>query len=225
MRSSLIVIASTDVPNFDLISLAAAKAEFGITDDSEDVSLQARITRASQTIASLSNRVFALQHVIETFNCDDGFVVDRFLGSIIGSGAYIQPSHPLMVSRYPVVAIESISVDDVEIDAADYDVHIESGLLWRVAGGIWSGKVVVTYSGGYDLPEESPGALQSACLELVTQYRFAGRSSDSSYQQVREVAYGDRRVVYSTGTSSSAAADPISPTIMGLIALYRRPAM
>ena len=39
--------------------------------------------------------------------------------------------------------------------------------------GRWCGEVVVTYSGGYDLPDDAPALLAQACIEAIKTQRNA----------------------------------------------------
>jgi len=199
MRSFLTVVDSSSAESFDLTTLAIAKAELGITSTSEDDLIEARITRSSKLIADFCNRVFALQSVVETFH--------------IPFGGMRPCEQPLPLARYPVVNLETVEAEGSEVASSDYEFDADTGLLWRANGRNWCGKVVVTYSGGYDLPSDSPAALERACLELIRDMRLQRDSS------IREVEYEGRRVVFA---SSSQTDQQLPLSIQSLIEPYRR---
>jgi len=174
-----------------LISLADFKAELGITTTTEDAANSSRITRASKLIAEECGRRFAMSDAQETF------IFERLERA--------RPRQALALRLYPIIQIFSVTIDGVEVDETEYDFDQDSGLIWLV-DGCWHGRVVVTYSGGYDLPDGAPGALQQACVELVRQFRNSGASLGGVSVQgsgIREIDHGDTRVVFDNGSSSS----------------------
>ncbi len=199
MRSFLTVIEATADPVFDLTTLAIAKAELGINTTGEDDLIEARITRSSKMIADFCNRVFALQSVIETFHTPFG-----------GMRAC---ERPLALSRYPVVSLDTVEADGSEADPSTYEIDVETGLLWRANGQPWSGKIVATYSGGYDLPDDAPAGLERACIELLRDMRLQRDSS------IRSIEYEGRSVTFAT---SSQTDEGLPLSIKNLIEPYRR---
>lgn len=197
MRSFLEEVATTAGVAVDLISLADAKLALAITDTSQDDFISQQITIASQTIASLCDRVFGVSDVIETF------VIDL-----------CERPAALALSRYPVVSVGSVTVDDNELDEADYDAGKTSGLVYRHNGCPWSGRVVVIYSGGYTLPDDAPGALIRACLLLLKE-QVLMRGRDPT---VRQIQHGDESVSFWV----EGAAKPVSDVIDSLITPFRR---
>jgi hypothetical protein len=204
MHSIITVVPATDGPNFDLTTLADVKAELDITGTTQDTALSAQITTWSKVIADYCNRVFAQQHVIETFTNSIRPQPRERLGELV-------------LSRFPVASINSITVDTVALDATDYEFDAEQGMVWRTDGCVWRGKVAVDYVGGYDLPTDAPAALSRACIELVKVQRFMATRD----RTIREVAHGDARVAY-FGPQGAATGGALPPNVIDLISTFRR---
>src|SRR5262249_48089666 len=170
----------------DLITLADLKLALGITGTTEDAELQAAITFQSQIITDYCDRRFGLAQVQETFTLDPGESVRR--------------REALVLSLYPVVSITDVSISGTS--TTDYNFDPVSGRLWLPANqyiyGAWQfygfgpNPVVVSYSGGYDLPAQSPARLQRAIIETINQ----GRQSGNRDPSIREVQHGDTRIAY-----------------------------
>jgi hypothetical protein len=208
---SFLVLQSMANIDTDLITLDDLKLELGITGTAENAALQARITRLSKQIAEYCDRILALIEVEETFAFSAG---NRLCPQARSFGASAQPI-PLVLMQYPVTEIVSLTIDDTEIDPDDYDLNAASGLLWP-RSGLWSGRIVAQYSGGYDLPDGAPATLQSAVIESVRQRR-AFSSHDPA---IREVVHGDTRTSYFSETRSSSYGMPQS--VAESIDLFRR---
>lgn len=199
MHSILEILSeATDSAGPDLISLADLKLALGITDSSEDATLQAAITFQSRIIAEYCDRRFGRAEVLETFTFDPG--------------EYMRTRQALTLSLYPVAEI--IEVSSAGATAADYQLDPASGRVW----GGWSGTVAVVYSGGYDLPEEAPARLQKAVIEAVRE----GQTSGARDPSIREVQHGDTRISYFTSSTSSASPGFLSAPVVDLIRPYRR---
>ncbi len=185
----------------DLVSSEDVVFELGLTLDTDGETLLARqITRVSQLLAAYCDRVFGMVDVIETF---------------VFRGQETDPQ-PLVLWQYPVREISEVLVGGVPV--TDYEFDPSSGRLWRTAGA-WSGRVQVSYSGGFDLPESAPGALASACIEAVRQRRIFAERDPS----VREVSFshGDTstsRGYYSAPDGSSG----FSSSIIDVLLPFRR---
>jgi hypothetical protein len=191
-----IIDESTDSAGPDLVSLADLKLVLGITGSDEDEALQASITFQSRIIAEYCDRRFGRAEAIETFT------FDQYETSLARQA--------LVLKLYPV--LEILSVDGA---TADYTFDPDSGRLW---GGPWSGAVAVTYSGGYDLPEEAPARLTRAVIDAVNESRQSGTRDPT----IREVQHGDTRVAYYTPTLSSGSSSYLSAAVTDLIRPYRR---
>lgn len=187
---------------FDLTTVEAVNAMLGLTSDTgNDTEVATEITAASQIIAAYCNRVFAQETVIETFRIR----------------SYGEHWHSLPLSRYPVSDIGSVYVDDVLLSDIYYECESNSGLLYKI-GGCWSGKVVVTYMGGYSLPDDAPAALARACLEYIKTQRANAKRNLA----VRDVWHNQSRVAYFSGGELGAG---IPTHITDLLAQYKRPAL
>lgn len=216
MRSKIQLIETTDDSGPDLITLADLKLELDITDTADDEVMQNRITRQSKLIAEACNRVFALTYAVETFTFDYGERLSARQG--------------LNLSFYPIVSIESVTEDGVLV--TDFDFDPEKGQLWRTGplgssswcswpGNYFGGSTIaVTYSGGYELPDDAPASLQAACIQAVSD--AAVWASTGLNQAVQRVAHGDSDVRY---FEPSAVQTGLSGSVMDLIRPFRRPGM
>ena len=185
----------------DLVSLEQLKSAIGITVDTEDESLETLITLQSRMIADVCDRPFRLASAVETFS--------------FGRNEVTAPNQALSLRLTPVDEIESVTHGGAEV--TDYQIDKEKGHIW-LTDGSWSGTVVVTYSGGYELPDAAPAGLAMACIEAVRERRFAVSRGDTA---VRDTAHGDTRVSYFSA-SLAAAAGVLSPTVLDLIKPYKR---
>jgi uncharacterized phiE125 gp8 family phage protein len=146
-----------DADSYDLVTLATVKAAMSITGPDEDDFLKSAITQASDVIARHCRRVFALEVVTETLRPD-------------------QSKNDLVLARYPVAEITSVVEGNTTVDPTMYEINVDSGVLRRLAGdgtsdGWWpASRIVVTYSAGFDLPTDTPAALQKAATRLVKAY-------------------------------------------------------
>ena len=192
----------TPAVSYDLTVIQTVRAELGISNNSEDENLRRWIKQASAVIANYCNRVFAEETVAETFRLTTG-------------------QESLLLSRYPVVSIVSVTEYDTVLDPADYEVSAASGVLTRLsndAPACWSaGKIMVTYVAGYALLTDLPYGIEAAAIALVKQMRFAAQRDP----QIRSES-GD-------GLGSSSFFDGLengglSPEVRGLLAEYRKPA-
>jgi hypothetical protein len=142
----------------DLLSLDELKLAMGIppTDTAQDAQLSMWITRFSDVIATTCNRVFAYGQVIERWQC--------------------LQSNRIFLTRYPVKAADVTSItvgpdtSAIELDpATDWILEEPSGKIELL--GNKSQPITVTYSGGFNLPDEAPPALKQACELLVWEWR------------------------------------------------------
>jgi hypothetical protein len=200
MHSILDILDPTD-GSVDLISLDDLKLALGIEGTDEDATLQAQITFQSRIIAEYCNRRLALAEAIEVFTFDPGEV--------------LPVRQALTLSLYPVVTVHEVSTAGAT--AADYDLDPDSGRLWT-DGGWMAGEIAVVYSGGYDLPEQSPARLQKAVIEAINESRTIGARDPS----IRELQHGDVRTSYFTPTLSTASSGYLSAVVTDLIKPYRR---
>lgn len=185
--------------NRDLTTLAAVKAELGDAGVSDD-QLQRFITQASDVIAGYCNRVFAIETVKETF---------RFSAS----------AADIMLRRYPVTEIVSVTMNGQSVDAALYQIDRETGIMDRLecqgAAAWWSGSVVVTYKAGFALPDDLPDGIERACITLVKGYAASG---DRDPMVRSETSDGVGSTDYFSGAGTG-----LPPEVEGLISLHRMP--
>jgi hypothetical protein len=220
MHSILNVVSGSDTPNYDLTTTENVVVALGLDGESDElIEIDAQITFQSQVVASLLGRVLASQDVVETFWTD-------------GSGIHM----PLPLKRFPVTQVDLVTRGGSEVDSSQYQLDAERGLLWFTSDSVRSGqvlgKIAVTYTGGYDLPDDAPAALSAAVIELIREQRrraslsvAAGGAVASG--EVRATQHGDTRVEYSTtsstSSSSSTTAGPIPDSVRFLIEPFRAP--
>lgn len=223
-RSSVTVLEAAD--NFDLATLEFVKQYFAIpfvTDDPADARLQFLITMQSKVIADYCDRVFAYEKVSETIYTQE----TTTLADIATNEALI--SVPL--NRWPVAKINGLTRDgDSLVEGDDYVLDAASGVL---RGKLIGDEIAVTYEAGYNLPDEAPGPLSLAVIDLVRQSYFYG-SRDPMIQSMSDNAAGSIRFFPPPGISSGRSGSsggtqsrgsPLSPTATALCAPYRRPGL
>lgn len=204
-----------------LTTLDRVKRELGITVDTDDLTLEDMVVRASSAIARETRRVFGVETVTETLD---------------GTGTRL-----LGLSRYPVLSVSAVTEDGTAI--TDYSVEdAESGALYRAngwgrSGGLrmWgteaysSGYILpgyqdlrysVTYQAGYALPDAStptlPGAVEQACLETVKAW-YSSRDVDPN---VSSVQVGQLRVSYRDQGGSTMVHEALPAAALGYLRNY-----
>lgn len=186
----------------DLTALATVKDELGLTDNSQDEKLKRHIHQASAMCAKYCDRVFGSEEVTETFRQTSG-----------------QPI--LSLSRYPVSEISEINLDGEEVDADDYEVDEDSGLLYSLSDdvrGDWgSGKIEVTYTGGYELLSGLPHDIEQACIKLVKAL-FHGASRDPTVKS-EDIPGALSQTFWVGGIGDNGA---LPPDVTALLDPYRR---
>ncbi|MGE0701408.1 MAG: phage head-tail connector protein [Hyphomicrobiaceae bacterium] len=178
---------------YDLITVATARAALGIVDQADDATLQGFVSRASGVIASYCNRVFAVETVTETFRLD-------------------RLQEDLLLSRYPVIAVTSIVENGNALTVnTDYEVDAAKGIITRLYNdrAAWwpMCKVTIVYSAGY---ETKPGNLQQACVELVKSY-YLSADRDPMVRSEATEAIG----------STSYYSETLPPNVLGLLGQFR----
>lgn len=207
MRSTFDIVVGSDSDSdgasVALVSLEALKLELGISGTTEDDLNLARIDRQSRLIAEQCERRFAFGTAIETF------IFETCEQTRDGGG--------LPLRLYPIGEISSVTADGAELGDSDFFFEDENGLLFRSNSGRWSGTVVVTYSGGYQLPDDAPARLAQACIEAVRAKRFSATRDPG----VRDVSHGDASVSYFQEASASGESG-LPQIVLDLIKPYRR---
>lgn len=193
---------TTPAESHDLTTLAAVKRELGIIDRSEDESLTAWIARASAAVAEHCNRVFLQESITETFRLSSR-------------------SETLLLSRFPVAAIESITETDAALESGLYELDAKCGLVRRLtafgSATSWPATViVVTYTAGYESIDALPREVEGAAIALVRQYRFAA-------QRDPQLRSEDLDGVGSASYFDGLGASGLSPEIAGLLSKHVKP--
>lgn len=201
MQSVLIV--NTPATSSDLTILANVKAELSLITTAEDVNLATWITQASGACAAYCNRTFGLETVTETFRNRFSYIYRQFDNRV----------EKILLVRNPVVAINSIVQDGTPlVQDVDYQLDPEEGILYRLdpttdAITHWGfSKLVVNYSGGYQLIGSLPYNVERACITQVK----AIRGNASRDQQVKsETIPGVLTTAYwSAGANENGALEP-----------------
>jgi len=159
--------------SYDLCSLDEIKTMLGISlsDTSEDALLATWITQYSDVIATICRRTFAKEKVLETWRGD--------------TMPFDTDNGRMFLTHYPVA--------DADIESAGYELENASGKL-QFFNAQWSEPIRVTYTGGYDLPDEAPPALKQALTLLVNNARiWQSRSLTSG---VRSISHRESRVQF-----------------------------
>ena len=139
-----------------LTTKTAFKLLHGISANTDDAKIDAMIDRATAAIEAETNRVFRRQTYSEQFR------------SVSGAAK-------LMLRRFPVASITSVTEDGTVVSASDYEIDKETGFLTRLSSDCpveWcAAKIVVVYVAGYLLPGQTgrdlPADLEEGCLEQV----------------------------------------------------------
>jgi uncharacterized phiE125 gp8 family phage protein len=185
-----------------LATVAALKAELGISGTDKDTALEAVLDRVSAAIATYCGRVFAREQVRET-------LVHR-----------ITPRE-ILLSRYPVVSLDSVTLDDATVEVSDYTLDKDVGHIFAGTLGTAGSRIVLTYTAGYVLPEDEdanlPDDIQQAAL---TAAKSLYRSSDRDPTLKAEETEGVGRLEYFVGGSRSVS---YFVDVIPLIERYRTP--
>jgi hypothetical protein len=196
--------------NYALLTLDELKTILGIptADTSEDAQLEMWIEQYSDVVATMCNRVFAKEKVKETWRGD------------------LPPlDNPrLFLTHYPVddADIESVTCNGNAIAPANYEIENRSGKL--TVFGSFSEPVVVTYTGGYQLPDGAPPALKTTAGILIN-----GARQDMSravISGIKSIQHRESRVQFfdesQQSTSGSGALSAASQTVDALLYKYIR---
>ena len=210
------LIVTTPAKSFDLTLLATVKAELGITDRESDAKLKSYIKQASDAVAQFCNRVFAIETVTETFRI--GHLYQSF--PLLGSFQHRYRQHPeLILKRYPVTSIISVTENDVVLDATMYELDPNEGTILRLCDdqqANWAaGKTVIVYTAGFSLPTGLPNGVERAAIMLVKQYA-AGGDRDPLVRTERVDGAGTTEYYQGDGTG-------LPPDIQGLLHPHIKP--
>lgn len=161
------------------ISLDDAKDFLGVSGDTEDDAISSLIKTASQNIEAYCNTLFEQRTVTETLFPDESVV-------------------NLLLTHAPAIELNSLTIDDVEQDVADFRFMKASGIVRSADGVSISGtKIEIVYDAGY-ATEDLPEGLIEATKEYIRALRFV-RSRDTSIKS--ESVDGVGSVSYETSGS------------------------
>jgi hypothetical protein len=166
-------------------------------DAANDEQLKMQIAISSAVIMRACNRMFARQRVAESW---------RDLGS-----------RRLFLTHWPVKEddIETVSAGGRWLTDDQYELEEISGKLSNFAG--WVEPAVVTYTGGFNLPDEAPLPLKHATLLLVRQARLEG--SREAIEGIRMIAHKESRVMFFDPSATNKTTANIGPLGTGVLAV------
>jgi hypothetical protein len=175
--ADLIVKVLTPATTYDLMSLAEMKEVLNIasTDTSQDAELAIQITRFSDVISVTCNRVFGQETVAETWRG-------------IASNRVFLTHFPASIGDIQTVECPRGSV----IDPSTWEFEEKSGKLELYAS--MSDPIVVTYTGGYLLPDGAPQALKQAMELMILEYRAMVARLEAG--GVRSISHKEARVMF-----------------------------
>lgn len=131
----------------------------------------------------------------------------------------------LFLPELPVNEIESVKVDGVELDSAQYALA-ENGILWRL-GGVWTKgarNIEVVYSYGYsDIPADIVGVCYRSAARV---YQAQLKASQTDHlDDVKSISVGDYSVGFGNsggdGSSNVSAARVLLKNEMEILNKYR----
>jgi hypothetical protein len=207
----------TPATSYALLTLDELKLALGIDplNTAYDERLQMLIDQYSDVIAVMCNRTFAKEKVLETWRGD------------------YPPyeNYRVFLSHWPVLEADIESVTAAGggvIDPTAYEIETDTGKLTLLGslGATAGDPIVVTYTGGYLLPDEAPPALKAA-LQLVVQ-AGAAQLLRGLNTGVRSISHKDARVMYfdpnATASKGGGGKGPLigGDTISALLSAYMR---
>lgn len=186
-----------------LTTLAVVKGELRLTGGADDAYLAGLVDQASAAVRTWCGRTFAAEAVREAVDAP------RSAG--------------LMLSRWPVVSIEAVTVAGLSCNPALFEAD-ESGTFYRLDGagqriGWCFGRIVVEYTAGFILPGKPgrtlPEDIERATLTLVKAEFFA-RTRDPLIRS--EDVNGAVSTAYQVGGFGSS----LPPDVEGLLSRHRQ---
>jgi len=181
--------------SFDFLTLDEAKKILGIdtADTSEDDTISMLIGINSAIISELCNRTFARERVQETWReVYDGRVFlqhwpvkESDIESVNAAGGDVPANYDGTTGFYEVTPcweLEELSGKLSNVGAHDPE------------SSKWPQSVIVTYTGGFDLPTEAPLPLKWATAMLVREERIRNRQAQVA--GIRQISHKESRVSF-----------------------------
>lgn len=180
------LVVSTAAATTALTTRDAFKAAANLTSTTDDDFIDTLIVSISDQVNTIlgvatatdGTRTIGRETLVETIRSDQ---YRRY-----GARCCLHHGHvALILSRYPIVSVTSITEDDVAVDAADYEIDGASGMIKRLDSDAlrswYAAKIVVTYVAGWLLPNDTgrnlPYDLEDAVISMIKASRF-GRDRD-----------------------------------------------
>lgn len=209
VTTTIITPATGGALAYDLVTLAIAKEELGVTGSASDTQIQRYVSAASTIFANFCNRIFNKETVADTFD------IGRARLQYYGEAA-------LQTTRFPIIgSIASLTqAGTALVVGTDYRFDRDAGLLYRLDGSgldtSWCGSpVVITYDGGYTA---IPLDIQDAITRMVRARWFA---KDRDPLAKSEDVPGVRSVTWWVPTGEEAGSMP--PDVVDIAENYRVP--
>ena len=222
--ADIIIKVLEPATEFGLLTLEEAKIMLGIdaADTTGDAQLQMLIDQNSAVIATMCNRTFAKEKVRETWRC-----LGEPCDCIDGVS-----SRRVFLSHWPVKEEDIESVESprgTALTAYDYEIEERSGKITLYSST--SEPIVITYTGGYDLPDEAPDDLKQAAGMLIRQYRTEAAQAATTGSGIKLLAHKESRIMYfspkdmaggTTTSSGGGGSSAVNNSVNNLLAHYRR---
>lgn len=156
----------------------------------------------SATIAEFCNRVFAKEEVEESWR------------ELI--------NHRVFLTHYPVKQADIQSVTTAGLDQLDWELEEASGKLSLFSNQ--SEPIIVTYTGGFVLPDEAPLPLKQALTLMAANWK--AQLAMIQVTGVRMIAHKEARVMFHTPTATAAGATGahggLPPAVESILSQYTR---
>lgn len=189
--------------SFTFMTLAELKTALGnpTGTPASDAQWQWLIESNSATISELCNRVFAQEEVEESWR------------EIINNRVHL--------THWPVKEADIVSVTSNGVDQIGWELEEASGKLQLFEQ---SEPVIVHYTGGFLLPEESPMPLKHALVLLSASWKAMLQMVQVT--GVRMIAHKESRVMFhapvSTATTAASSSGGIPPAVETILTQYMR---
>ncbi|MCK0207523.1 hypothetical protein MWN33_05690 [Starkeya koreensis] len=187
----------------DLTTLDAVNAELDRVTGPDDIFIGQLISQASRAVESWCGRIFAREDVRESVHLTE-------------------PAGALLLSRFPVAVINSVTTEAGSLLPALYEADSDTGMLYRLtsSGGrsIWApGRILVDYSAGFILPDTEgrnlPADIERAAI-IAVRNAYTGRGHNPALRSEE---------VDGVGTFSYGLPASLSTEVTDLLAPYRLP--